>query len=385
MNVCEAAPARWRQRRGYRLSNGRIELTVLLGGGHIADFRLCGSPCNVVFESPWSTIEPSAYSAELHSGEYGEGPVGKFLSGFTGHALVLGYFGMPDPEEAARGLPLHGEAGCAEWQVSSSAIDGKGAVVSLRASLPEYHLLVTRTFRLSSGAYSVLIEEELTNAGQADLDYQWVEHAAFGEPFFSNAEARLFLSAKKGKTWPEGYEGKELLISDRDFDWPWATSASGEMVDLSRAFLRNGTGFVAALLIDAQRSHSFAAVHNSLLNLVAGYVFDGHRFPWIALWEENCARQYAPWNGRTRARGVEFGTSPMPLGLERAREAKSLFDTPVFATLPAGETVTTSYQLFATAVPTDWSGIKELDSGKAALILRDTGGRSLEIPASEKT
>jgi len=385
MKLSEAAPVLWRQRRGYHLSNGLIELTVLLGGGHIADFRLCGSPHNLMFESPWRTIEPSAYSAELHSGEYGEGPVGKFLSSFTGHALVLGYFGMPNPEEAARGLPLHGEAACANWQVCSSTADGQSASMSLRAALPESHLLVTRTFRLSSGAYSVLIEEELTNRGPAELDYQWVEHATFGEPLFSNAGARLFLSAKKGKTWPEGYEDKELLISDRDFDWPWATPASGEMVDLSRAFLRSGTGFVAALLTDAQRSHGFAAVHNPALNLVAGYLFDPRRFPWIVLWEENCARQYAPWHGKTRARGVEFGTSPMPLGLDQAREAKSLFDTPVFATLPAGASVTTSYQLFTSSVPTDWNGIENLDVIDADLLLRDTRGRTLRIQASQKT
>src|ERR1700746_3017858 len=99
MAVWQATPTSWKGRQGYRLCNGLIKLTVLLGGGHIADFRFCGSPRNVLFESPWTTIEPSAYAPGLHSGKYGKSPVGKFLSGFTGHALVLGYFGMPSPEE----------------------------------------------------------------------------------------------------------------------------------------------------------------------------------------------------------------------------------------------------------------------------------------------
>jgi len=357
---------------------------VLLGGGHIADFRSCGSPCNVLFESPWDTIEPSEYSPKIHSTKYGQGPVGKFLSGFTGHALVLGYFGMPNSEEASRGLPLHGEAACVEWQVRSASSDDKAASVSLQAVLPAYQLRVARTLHVSARASSVSIEEHLTNHGKAELDYQWVEHVTFGEPFFAKSEAQLFLAAKRGRTWPEGYEGKELLGSNSDFDWPWALSSTGEMVDLSRAFLRNGTGFVAALLTESQRRHAFAAVHNQRLNLVAGYVFDRHRFPWIALWEENRARENAPWNGTTRARGVEFGTSPMPLGLEAAQRLKTLFDTPVFATLQAGGSVTTSYQLFTTAVPVDWSGIADLDTLETALVLHDACGQRVRIPASRK-
>jgi len=113
-------------------------------------------------------------------------------------------------------------------------------------------------------------------------------------------------------------------------------------------------------------------------------VFDRHRFPWIALWEENRARENAPWNGTTRARGVEFGTSPMPLGLEAAQRLKTLFDTPVFATLQAGGSVTTSYQLFTTAVPVDWSGIADLDTLETALVLHDACGQRVRIPASRK-
>jgi hypothetical protein len=385
MKLCEATPNLWRQRRGYRLSNGLIELTVLLGGGHIADFRVCGSPYNVLFESPWTTIEPSHYSPELHTRNYGGWPVGKFLAGFTGHALVLGYFGMPTPDEATRGLPLHGEAACADWEVLSSSADAKKALLSLEVALPEYQLRFKRTLFLSARAFSILIEEQLTNLGNAELDYQWVEHATFGEPFFAREESQLFLSAKRGRTWPEGYEGKELLASNSNFAWPWAQTSGGRLVDISKPFRRRGTGFVAALLTEEQRPQGFAAVHNQRLNTVVGYLFDRSRFPWIALWEENCARQYAPWNGTTRARGVEFGTSPMPTGLQSAQQAKTLFDTPVFATLPAGPTVTTSYQLFATPVPANWRGITDVDTAAPDLSLRDAQGQSLRIPASGKS
>ncbi|HZP02374.1 MAG TPA: hypothetical protein VFD30_18980 [Terriglobia bacterium] len=384
MTVCEATPTLWKGRRGYRLSNNLIHLTVLLGGGHLADFRFCGSPHNVLFESPWSTIEPFAYAPEAHSRAYGEGPVGKFLSGFTGHALVLGYFGMPSPAEAARGLPLHGEAACAEWQVLSSAADEAGARLSLEVLLPVYRLRLQRNLYLSIGASSILVEEHLTNQNSTDLDYQWVEHATFGEPFFAGPNAQLFLSANLGRTWPEGYEGKELLIPDCDFNWPRAPTPDGTLVDLSKPFVGSGTGFVAALLTQRELPHGTVAVENPRLGLAAGYVFDHQHFPWIALWEENLARIGVPWSGKTRARGVEFGTSPMPTGRQHALRTGILFDTPTFATLAARQTVSTCYQLFLTATPAGWSRLTDLEATSADLRLHDTRGQHLQIPVSRK-
>jgi len=110
MSRCVADAVQWKKRRAYRLSNGRVEVAALLGGGHIADFRLCGAPMNVLWECPWPTIEPQNFSSREHAALYGDGAAGRFLSGYTGHALALGYFGMPSPAETTQGLALHGEA-----------------------------------------------------------------------------------------------------------------------------------------------------------------------------------------------------------------------------------------------------------------------------------
>jgi hypothetical protein len=378
----EAAPVPWKGRRAFRLSNGTVEITVLLGGGHIADFRLCGSPCNALFESPWQTIEPYTFAPSEHATEYGDGPVGKLLSGYTGHALALGYFGMPNHEEAAEGLPLHGEAVGAEWTVLASEADERGASLSLEVLLPRYQLRVTRTLRLTSGASSALIEERVMNVGRDPLDFQWVEHACFGEPLFTNGEARLFLSATRGKTWPLGYEGHELLPSDRDFSWPEVRTISGENLDLSQAFPRTGTGFLVSLLMNRGGSSGFIAVHNRRLELAAGYVFDTEKFPWVAVWEENRARDYAPWKGITRARGVEFGTSPMPLGLEHARQMKTLFDIPVLTSILPGTALATAYHLFVTELSGEWSVVADVTVDPHSLVLHGNSGQMVTVPAS---
>ncbi|ABF39646.1 hypothetical protein Acid345_0641 [Candidatus Koribacter versatilis Ellin345] len=384
MNRCEAAPITWKGRRAFRLTNGTVEITVLLGGGHIADFRLCGSPYNTLFESPWSTIEPSQFSSQLHSSSYGDGPIGRLLCGYTGHALALGYFGLPDESESNQGLPLHGEAVASDWKISYSNADDVSASVTMEALLPVYGLRAERTLLLSAGASTVHIEERVTNVKHSPLDFQWVEHAAFGEPLFSAGEAKLYLSANQCRTWPLGYEDRESLVVDRDFDWPHAPWIKGHLVDLSLPFDKNGTGFVAALLTEPERSNAYIAVHNRRLELAAGYVFDRCQFPWIALWEENCARSYPPWNGVTRARGVEFGNSPIPLGLQHAKEMKTLFDVPVFSTIQAGETIATSYQIFVTPMERDWPDISDLREESGSLAVHSQDGRLASIPTSGK-
>jgi hypothetical protein len=384
MSPCAVVAVPWNDRRAYRLSNAKVELTTLLGGGHVADFRLCGSPINVLWESPWPTIEPQTFSSRQHTALYGDGPVGRFLCGYTGHALALGYFGMPSSEEAKQGLPLHGEAANSEWKTVSAVADDDSVTLVLEVTLPVYRLHVRREISLPRGAFTARIKEIVTNLSGDAIDFQWVQHAAFGEPFLANGDATLFVSGKRGVTWPAAYEGRELLASDVEFQWPYAPSLDGGSVNLSQPFVRDGTGFVAALLADSDHQNAFVAVHNRRHQLVAGYCFDPMLFPWIALWEENRAREYAPWNKRTRVRGVEFGTSPMPLGLAHAREMRRLFDAPVVRSIPASSCLEAQYDLFLHPVPPQWTQIKDVRQTEHALVVRGDSDEEIKLQRGKR-
>jgi len=199
---------------------------------------------------------------------------------------------------------------------------------------------------------------------------------------FTNGEAALFVSGTHGLTWPGGYEGCELLASGLEYQWPHARSVDGGSVNLSQPFVRDGTGFVAALLATSDQENAFVAVHNRRHHLVAGYCFDPARFPWIVLWEENRARAYAPWNKRTRVRGVEFGTSPMPLGLAHAREMGRLFDTPVLCSIAASASLEAQYELFLQSTPPRWSGIADVRRMEHTLIVLGHSGEKLALQRS---
>jgi hypothetical protein len=286
---------------------------------------------------------------------------------------------MPSSAEAEQGLALHGEAASTEWNVIAARSDQHCASLEMEVLLPVYRLHVRREILLSADAFIAGIKEVVTNRSRDQVEFQWVEHAAFGEPFFASGDATLFLSGTRGVTWPVGYEGHEILCDGAEYRWPYAQSTDGEPVDLSRPFLRDGTGFVAALLTDANRENAFVAVHNRRHQLVAGYTFDCALFPWIALWEENRARESAPWNGRTRVRGVEFGTSPMPLGLDHARAMRSLFGTPVLASIAGGSRMETQYDLFLHPVPPRWTQIEDVRRFDDSVVVRGDGNEEVRL------
>ena len=100
--------SKWNGREAYTLSNERVQVVTLPGGGHIAEFRFresTGLPVlNPLWVPVWKTIEPYQYRAEKHTKLYGPINDGKLLSGICGHNICLDYFGPPSEEEAAQGL-----------------------------------------------------------------------------------------------------------------------------------------------------------------------------------------------------------------------------------------------------------------------------------------
>jgi hypothetical protein len=381
---CRCEKIVWKGRSGWLLTNGALELIVLSNGGHIASLRRLNpdSP-NVLFEAPWNTIEPNKFRESTHAKLYSASPSGPFLSGFTGHATVVGYFGAPSSAEAKLGLPIHGEAASLPWRTISHEATRNASILVQEVREPAMGLRFRRELKMHAGEFVVRVSETLRNERKADTYFQWVEHATFGEPLLSHDDSTVTLPAIKAKTWPLGYEDKPVLADDKLFRWPEAPLRHGGTVDLSRGFIRDHTGFVAAALLDSHRTNGFVAVTNSRLRLAAGYSFPREAFPWVAIWEENRARDYAPWNGITRARGLEFGNAPLPLGLADAVENGNLFDTPTVGCIGAQAAMTLDYQIFAVATPPSWRAVADVRETENGLELVGAGG-SERIRLGEK-
>jgi hypothetical protein len=366
---------RWKGRDATRLTNGIVELIALTVGGHLAGLRFMeaegSSSQNVIWEPPWPTYDPVPSPSEELLRMYGPTSVSKFMAGYTGHALCLDYFGEPSAEQVATGLGLHGEAAVAKWNViKSTQVDRPHCRWNVR--LPAAQLTFEREIRIGDGESVVYVQETVRNERDGEHACDWVQHATFGPPFLNEGESTLIASAQRGTTWPLGYEGGSLLANSREFVWPNAPCDGVEKTtDLRQPFATRGRGFVAGVQLDPRREMEYLLAVNWKLRLGVGYYFRRQDFPWMTIWEENYSRQSSPWNGRTQARGMEFGTTPLPLGREDNLRRGPMFDTPGWCVIPAGGERTARYLIFLFAIPSGVQSIQNVAMEADALVLFD--------------
>ena len=386
-STLECGVTKWKGRSAVRLANGAIALVALTGGGAIADLRLSKGPSetqqNVLWEAPWTTLDPGHYRPRLHNRRYGPEFVGKFLASFTGHILCLDYFGAPSEGEAKEGLCLHGEASVNCWKVARRSQSRSAASVLMEVNLPNAGLKFQRELRVRRDENVVYVTETVINLRATDHFFHWIQHVTLGPPFLQPGQSLVCLPAQRAITWRHGYEGKSLLANSKEFTWPNAPAEDGSVVDISRPFSCPGTGFVAAALLNPERDWAFMAALNFRFGLLLGYCLRREVFPWVAVWEENRARQGSPWEGRTQARGMEFGTTPMPVGRREAFTSGPLFGTPTFCCVPAKGRLKTSYAIFLTSVHPGWQGVLDIRPGKQEINLTGSNGERVSIPARD--
>jgi len=386
-------PTSWQARKGYVLGNGVVRLTTLTGGGHIADFCLensGGSPsASPLWVPPWRSIEPQQYREKTHARDYGTITEGKLLSGLVGHNVCVDYFGSPSVEEAKQGLSQHGEAAWSQWQVKGISRSRQRVALRLEVKLQAAGLRLTREIALRQNESVVYFKEVVRNERKADHFFHWAQHITLGAPFLSNDDARIALPGTKGLTFPHGYdEGKALLSSNEEFRWPKAPLLRGGRVDLTRPFLRKGLGFVVGILLDKKKNIGFVAGINRKAGLLIAYCFKRSDFPWVAIWEENLGIAAPPWKQRTRARALEFSTTPLPVLRRETFFAGQLFGEPTLTCVPAMGAKTVRYVALLANVPNAFGNVRDIqlttnqvlvhgNTKKIPLVVRASGLKNL--------
>lgn len=333
---------------------------------------------NPLWIPPWKTIEPYQYREKLHAAVYGTPAVGRMISGIVGHNLCLDCFGGPSEEEARQGLSIHGEVPSLRWHKVRARASRLEVVLELAVRLPVAHLRFRRRIKIRRGESVVYFREEVINESKADHFCHWTQHVTLGPPFLTPDHSRVFLSGTRARTFPHGYEGKALLGSAKNFRWPHAPGVTGAPVDLGRPFVRTGLGFVATVLMDSRRKQAYVAALNTAEHLLFGYCFARADFPWTAIWEENKARTDAPWCGRTQARGLEFGSTPFPVGRGEAFANGPLFGTPHFSVIPARSSRTVDYVGFLTAVSPGFREVDDIRCAPREILIKGRGRNSRE-------
>lgn len=325
----------YRGRRAVTIENGTLRVTVLAEGGHVAEIRDLATGINPLWTPHWPSIEPSVYRASTHP-EYGGGSDASLLAGIMGHNLCLDVFGGPSAEEAAAGLPAHGETSVARFDPAA----GDGSV-HMHAILPSAQLRVER--RIALEGRTVHFAETVENLTASDRPVGWTQHVTLGPPFLDD-DTELQVTADRALVYPGQFGPADYLKPGEQFAWPRAPRRDGGTADLTRYPGAPSSSAYTAQRLDPARDESSFIAFSPSARFAFAYAWKRADFPWLGRWEENRARGAAPWNAETRTLGLEFGVSPLPEPRRPMIDRGATFETPGFRWIPARHRVQVEYR-----------------------------------------
>lgn len=316
-------------------------MTITAEGAHLAEVLHKQTGVNPLWTPPWPTMEPSAYDPARHP-EYGGHGEAQLLSGILGHNVCLDVFGAPSAEEAAAGIPVHGEA-----PVASYDITGGSDWIESQTILAKAQLRFTRRISLPEDSTTLQFSETLENLTPSDRPIAWTQHVTLGPPFLEPGHTEFRVSATRSQVIDSRFnDGQGPQQSDAEFDWPLCPLKDGRTTDL-RVFTADpvSAGFTAHLM-NPQAEHAWFVAWSPRTKVLFGYAWNRLDFPWLARWEENHLRTQPPWNGNGLACGMEFGVSPFVASRREMVDRGRLFGAPTFRWVPAHTRVHVEYRAF---------------------------------------
>ncbi len=346
-------------RRAAQVENDHVRLTVTLEGGHIAELLHKPTGVNPLWTPNWRSVEPSTFDPSRNP-EYGPDSEAQLLSGILGHNVCLDLFGGPSPEEAAAGIPVHGEA-----PVSSYEVSGGADWIEMRTLLPKAQLVFERRITLAPDSALVHISESVQNETPIDRPIGWTQHVTLGAPFLERGKTQFRISGTRSKVIGESFnDGLGTQPPNAEFDWPNCPLKDGTTSDL-RCFPDTAvSGGFTAHLMNPTAKHAWFSAWSPATKVLLAYVWSRADFPWLSRWEENHLRTQPPWNGQALTCGMEFGVSPFVDSRRAMVDRGTLFGAPGFRWLPARTRVSVSYCAYLTArdrIPEriTWDGINQ--------------------------
>ncbi len=260
----------YRGRRAAAIENEHLRVTVLQEGGHIAEILDKKSGINPLWTPPWRSIEHSAYGPAAYS-EYGADVDGSLLAGIMGHNLCLDIFGGPSPEEAAAGVPVHGEGAIAKYTIEAG--DGR---LTQRATLPLAQIEFERQVELHGQA--VRIHETVENLAAFDRPIGWTQHVTLGPPFLEQGVTQFRAAATRSKVFEGKFGDHDYLRAGAEFDWPHAPRKEGGTEDMRVFHGGRVSSGLTTHLMDPHCEDAFFAAFAPASQLVVWLRLDAGRF-----------------------------------------------------------------------------------------------------------
>lgn len=385
----KAARVKFEGRKGWKLSNDKVEIIALEGGGHIVSAKLLGKnepKINPFWIPHWKSMEPYEFKMDVHGKIYGKNMEGQLLSGIMGHNICLDFFGVPSKAEYEYGgITVHGEGPIVRWKLEKTWADDEEVGLTYSADLPKSMIHVERSLVLKKGEKVLRVEESVTNKGSFDRPFGWCQHVTMGAPFVERGVTLFDTPAMRSSTPPFDFSDTMRYKKDVEFRWPYAPGSHKETVIARVAADEEASSDYTTQLMDTNMEYGYFTAANPKKGLMMGYVWDREKFPWLDNWEENKGRTHKPWNGKEITRGMEFSTTPWTFTRRQTILQGEFFNTPTYKWIEAGETITTRYAAFFTAIPGDFRGTEmlRLNLNPDSISIERFNGEKIEIPCKE--
>jgi galactose mutarotase-like enzyme len=208
---------------------------------------------------------------------------------------------------------LHGETGVLPWYAEVHT-EGAVAVASLSVTGVRYPYRLEKTIALDGN--EIRINERLINTSKQTLEYYWLQHPSFGEPFLE--PGCLIELPPESVVTNIASINSNGRVADGQFTWPNVRAKDGSTIDLSvipsKKVLAEESTFIRV-------KQGWYNLTNLTLGLRLRFEWDVSTFPWVWFWQNYWTPDY-PYYGSAWNVAIEPATSlPTILGEQAAKDA----------------------------------------------------------------
>jgi hypothetical protein len=335
-------------REALTIANGSLSLSVLPGGGFIADVHLVSSDPAVGL-SPlrvpeYQTMDPYRFDLKRDGAKYGTGVQRQLMSGYMGHFTCFPQFGSSRAEFAATGYGQHGELIISKWKWLTSSSPQE---LRMAAHLPLNQYAFERNITLLPGETVAYVTETAENLRSFERPLQWVQHVTMGPPFVEIGKLRVDGSVNSVRVG----RGE----SERWLDWPKSLDPDGQEINA-----RDFTGHGATWLMQRTGPRNWLTAHNESYGVLFGHLYDAAVNPWVLDWQMDRHADDFPVPGKVVARGLCWGDSPSAGGIKQAVSEGKSMNVPTYGWIGPRERRSQSYAIFMAQVPRGWRGTADV-------------------------
>ncbi len=207
-------------------------------------------------------------------------------------------------------IPFHGEVALEPWHYDTSTTDSGESRLHLWVDCHKTPFRLDRLMHLQPSGCRLVLQEKVTNIGDAPSDFVWGHHLTLGGDFLEEG-CTLEIPAHQFFTPDVLFEPLTALLEPSQVGpWPIARTRQGTSVDLGHIPGPQAHSHDDILLAGLERG--FYRVVNPRLKLSFSLEWDIGVFPWLMFWQPYGGADLPPLTGIYGV-GLEPWVSRYPL------------------------------------------------------------------------